>query len=299
MTDLNGFREMFNNLDAARHFGSLRHSFILLFKIRGFAALALWGVQKMEFDIISVREPVWADAKHSAINCWLRTSAHSTELPFTASPSDMEAHGRDVFRRCMSGEFGEIQPYVASQYTEDHSTSVTLPKWVSAWPEVHDFIIEANVENTKNSPRAIALVWGSMVETMLRSFIEQQLKKKDPPQQSLTYRNGKRCGTTFEALIKGACSQEMIDEELGKHLDAIREIRNACAHEWNLSRSNGKIRKLDEHLKLLRSAYFPDFLLDDFESLIKMVFSSACCRIIIQLAECSVPDDRGSIVSGT
>ncbi|MCA0963653.1 hypothetical protein [Salipiger bermudensis] len=137
----------------------------------------------MEFDIISVQEPTWADVEHSAINCRLRTTAYSKELPFTARPSDTEAHGREVFRRCVSGEFGEIQPYAASQYTEDHGTSLTLPKWVSAWPEVHDFIIEANAENARNSPRAIALVWGSMVETMLNLFIAQQLKKKDPPQK--------------------------------------------------------------------------------------------------------------------
>lgn len=251
----------------------------------------------MEFDIISVREPVWADAEHSAIDCRLRTSAYSEELPFTASPSDPEPHGREVFRRCVSGEFGEIQPYAASRHIEDHGTSVTLPKWVSAWPEVHDFITEANSENAHNSPRAIALVWGSMVDSMLESFIEQQLKKQGRQPNSLRYANGKKCGNTFEARTKGAHSEGMIDDERRDHPDAIREIRNACAHEWNLSYSNEKISKLDGYLKLLRSAYFPIFQLNDFNSLIKMVFSSACCRIIIQLAEESVPDDVGPSVS--
>lgn len=35
------------------------------------------------------------------------------EIPFTASPTDSEAHGRELYARAMDGEFGPIAPYVA------------------------------------------------------------------------------------------------------------------------------------------------------------------------------------------
>ena len=35
------------------------------------------------------------------------------EVPFTASPVDIVAHGREIFERCAAGEFGEVAEYVA------------------------------------------------------------------------------------------------------------------------------------------------------------------------------------------
>jgi hypothetical protein len=37
----------------------------------------------------------------------------SEEVPFSASPNDSEAHGRELYQRAMNGEFGPIAPYVA------------------------------------------------------------------------------------------------------------------------------------------------------------------------------------------
>ena len=33
-------------------------------------------------------------------------------MPFTATPDDSEAHGRELFERALAGEFGEIAEYV-------------------------------------------------------------------------------------------------------------------------------------------------------------------------------------------
>lgn len=239
----------------------------------------------MKIEILSVRDPFWADAQHTSINCKLRISAFSEELPFTANPNDIEAHGREIFCRCVNGEFGEIQAYSRPRQTENIDILVSLPAWTVRWPEVHDFLKEANAENARNSPRAIALVWGTMLETMLNTFIEHQLKKQQRQLKSVKYSNGKTCGDSFQGRIDGALAEGIIDEPLSCDLHAIRKIRNACAHEWHLSYDNPKIRDLMVHFNLLKSVYFPEFLLDDFNSLIQMVFSSACCRIIILLAE--------------
>lgn len=34
------------------------------------------------------------------------------EIPFTASPDDVEEHGRDLFARAVAGEFGPVADYV-------------------------------------------------------------------------------------------------------------------------------------------------------------------------------------------
>lgn len=33
-------------------------------------------------------------------------------IPFSARPDDIEEHGRDIYARAISGEFGPIAPYV-------------------------------------------------------------------------------------------------------------------------------------------------------------------------------------------
>lgn len=37
-------------------------------------------------------------------------------IPFTASPLDSEAHGRDIYARVIAGEFGEISAYLAPEF---------------------------------------------------------------------------------------------------------------------------------------------------------------------------------------
>lgn len=34
-------------------------------------------------------------------------------IPFTASPDDVEPHGRELYERAQAGEFGQVQPYEA------------------------------------------------------------------------------------------------------------------------------------------------------------------------------------------
>ena len=239
----------------------------------------------MNIEIISVKDPIWSNAEYTQIDCKIRTSAYADEHLFTASPHDPEIHGREVFNRCVSGEFDEIRPYTAPLHEENTDESTVLPRWTSAWPEVHDFLAEANIENGRASPRAIGLVWGSMIEIILNRFIDYQLRLQNRAHDSLRYRNGKRCGDKFESRISGAVSEGMIDVDMGNHLHAIRRIRNACAHEWRFNFENPKVKELGDDFITLRTAYDSQFMLEDLESLMRIVFSQACCRIIICLAE--------------
>jgi len=60
----------------------------------------------------TVKNPVFADARHTLIDCIVKFSGFDEEVPFTASASDMEEHSRKIFEDCVAGKYGEIGPYV-------------------------------------------------------------------------------------------------------------------------------------------------------------------------------------------
>ena len=66
--------------------------------------------------ITNVKAPVWANAEHTVINVTLDTDAYG-EIPFSASPDDVEAHGREIFADAVAGKFGPIAEYVAPAKT--------------------------------------------------------------------------------------------------------------------------------------------------------------------------------------
>lgn len=68
----------------------------------------------MQATLNSLTNPVWGNAEHTAINCEITTSQFGDEvLPFTASPNDVEPHGRAIFADIVAGTYGPIAEYVA------------------------------------------------------------------------------------------------------------------------------------------------------------------------------------------
>jgi hypothetical protein len=66
----------------------------------------------MQSQLTSLKNPQWADAEQTIINCEITTSQFGDEvLPFTASANDVEAHGRKIFEDLISGKYGEIEPF--------------------------------------------------------------------------------------------------------------------------------------------------------------------------------------------
>lgn len=64
------------------------------------------------------KEPRWADAEHTMIDLMVKWDRFNEELPFTASPDDVEPHGKALFAAVVAGEFGEVAEYVAPIYPE-------------------------------------------------------------------------------------------------------------------------------------------------------------------------------------
>lgn len=63
----------------------------------------------MQTLLTSVSNPRWANTERTLINCEITTSQLGDEvLPFTASPVDVELHGRVLFARLAAGEFGLV-----------------------------------------------------------------------------------------------------------------------------------------------------------------------------------------------
>jgi len=60
-------------------------------------------------NITSLKNPVWVNDEQ--INCIITLDVFGDEqLPFTASPHDVEEHGRIIFQELVDGRYGPIAP---------------------------------------------------------------------------------------------------------------------------------------------------------------------------------------------
>ena len=67
----------------------------------------------MQANLTSLSNPRWVNAEHTLIDCEITTSQFGEEvLPFTASPTDTEPHGRAIFADIVAGKYGPIAEYV-------------------------------------------------------------------------------------------------------------------------------------------------------------------------------------------
>lgn len=61
-----------------------------------------------------VKNPQWANAEHTAINCDVDFDGLSEEyVPFTAVPSGDYPHSNQIYAECLAGDYGVIAEYVA------------------------------------------------------------------------------------------------------------------------------------------------------------------------------------------
>jgi hypothetical protein len=67
----------------------------------------------MQTLLTSLTDPRWANAEHTAVDCNITTSQFGDKvLPFTASPTDPEAHGRAIFADIVDGKYGPIAEFL-------------------------------------------------------------------------------------------------------------------------------------------------------------------------------------------
>jgi len=64
------------------------------------------------FTFEYAKNPIWNDAKKTAILLTIKWEEFKEEMPFGATSYDPEPWGVDLFNRAVAGEFGEISPFV-------------------------------------------------------------------------------------------------------------------------------------------------------------------------------------------
>ena len=64
------------------------------------------------FTLEYAKNPFYLTQDQSCIHITVKWFEFGEEMPFGAMVTDPEAHGRDLYNRIISGEFGDIGPYV-------------------------------------------------------------------------------------------------------------------------------------------------------------------------------------------
>ena len=87
------------------------------------------------FEISRARNPQWTDENHNMIDLEVDFAPLDEEwLPYTCSPTDVVEHSRELYRRALAGEFGDIAR--ETQYTEDDRWSPIFEEKITVSNEV-------------------------------------------------------------------------------------------------------------------------------------------------------------------
>lgn len=91
-------------------------------------------------DIVmkKVKNPVYN--KFGTINCEIFHDKFGW-IPFTATPKDPEFFGRDIYRRILLGEFGEISEYVEPILTTEELAMKARAKRDSLLYKIDEFVL--------------------------------------------------------------------------------------------------------------------------------------------------------------
>ena len=90
------------------------------------------------YQVARARNPKWVDANHNMIDLEVDFVPIDEEwLPYTCSPNDKVAHSRELYRRAVDGEFGQIADEPV--YTNDD-------RWTPVTTEEVDVSKEALVQ---------------------------------------------------------------------------------------------------------------------------------------------------------
>ena len=226
-------------------------------------------------EILSVRNPQWANENGTAINCLVRTNTLHQEVPFTASPYDSEAHGRETFARCLAGEFGEIAP-MGPKLSE---LSPLQPEPSAKYLRLERFLLEANRENSRSSFRSVVIVWGSLLDNLLDEMLEAEALRASAAGET----RGKP-PRNLDARINQALGAGLIDQEEADRCHHIRQIRNAAAHEWELSLETKNVLP---GLRALHEADHSELLVfhEDLEFLVQQVYTASCGMLVMKFID--------------
>lgn len=223
----------------------------------------------IETRILSVRNPIWANDDHSAIDCLITSNILIGEHLFTASKYDPEYYGRKLYSELIEGCYGEIQELSLKNDTEE-VLDVKCNYSYEEYKRLNDFFSVTNDENNKKSFRGTIIAWSSFLDSLL-----EELLRND---KLLLRVKNKKSSKSFQKRIEIALDSDLINQSDYDKLNCIRLIRNSVAHEWDASL---KAEGLIDNLKKLYDFDHAKFIkfYSDLDFLIQKVYSSSCAII--------------------
>lgn len=221
----------------------------------------------------------WASADQSEIDCFVRFEALKVDVPFTATATDTEAHGREIFERCLRGDFGAIAEY---QPVSEMNRNVDFDAiHVQGWPHIQQFLEQANAENNTGSIRGIVLVWSSIIEDLLGDLlcsfaiehgVSEDLKRAPASQiAKLCFALGLICHKEYTITKK------------------IHEVRNSVAHSWSVSVESPEVS--GKAMKALKALYDEDHAAlyrwseTDLQFMIRHFYTLSCAMLAMKLPD--------------
>lgn len=66
----------------------------------------------------TAHSPKWIDSTHTAIDLFI-TFDELGEVPFRATPNDIETHGVDIFNKAVAGDFGPVAEFIEDILTPE------------------------------------------------------------------------------------------------------------------------------------------------------------------------------------
>ena len=66
-------------------------------------------------EYTSVKNPKWTSKDKTSIECVVNFE-NIGEIPFGASPDDYQEYTKEIYNRCVAGEFGKIAEFVEVEY---------------------------------------------------------------------------------------------------------------------------------------------------------------------------------------
>lgn len=220
----------------------------------------------------SVRDPRWANEDHSSIDCIVKTSILVHEAPFTASVHDAEPHGREIYERCVAGEFGPITPMLPRK-SNPLAEVIDQPLGLE---RLERFLLQANQENARGSSRSVTIVWASLLDNLLNEILERYAFSEKAAGRPL----GKP-PQTFSQRINLAFKKGLIKLEEAEKCHHIRRIRNQAAHNWEL---NLETKDILSSMRALYEADHSEVLVfhEELEFLVQLVYSGSCAMLVMR-----------------
>jgi hypothetical protein len=240
---------------------------------------------KEAYMIEYIKDPKWSNEQKTAIDCLVKFNHCKNEVPFTADPNDVEAHGRCIFRRCTSGDFSDIGDYdgvsLHQNFQPPRFQQTLSPRFIQ---QFLGMLSEANAENNAGTARGIVLVWGAFLEVVLKDYIESHYRAQDVT--SIPAKIRKKM-ITLGGKISVADGLCLLSQDIKKDLEAVKEIRNMAAHNLHFSEFSHivseKAQKAYKHLyeKFASCEYHE---VEDLLFVVKFVYGTGCQMAVFELS---------------